>query len=97
MLGTVVIVMYLMWVIKSVPATAGARFVVSERGESLSPKYAPLIIAPATQPSWMPNADPIPIKAIPTVPMVPQDDPVARLSMAQTTQAAKRKIEGSNI
>ena len=31
-------VMYRMWVNKSVPAMAGAKLVVSEKGESLSPK-----------------------------------------------------------
>src|SRR5690606_3727711 len=36
--GTVVIVIYLMCVNKSVPAMAGARLVVSLKGESLSPK-----------------------------------------------------------
>ena len=56
---------------------ADARFVVSDSGLSLSPKYAPLIIAPATQPSLIPIAVPIPTKATPTVPTVPQDEPVA--------------------
>jgi hypothetical protein len=36
--GTVVHTMPLMWVYRSVPATAGARLVVSERGDILSPK-----------------------------------------------------------
>ncbi len=36
--GIVVDIMLLMWVIRSVPATAGARFVVSDSGEILSPK-----------------------------------------------------------
>ena len=37
-LGTVVKVMYLICVNKSVPAIAGARFVVSLKGDILSPK-----------------------------------------------------------
>ena len=82
--------------IRSVPATAGARFVVSDNGLSLSPKYAPLIIAPATHPSLIPIAVPIPINATPTVPTVPQDDPVESDKTAQTMQAAKRKIVGSS-
>ena len=36
--GMVVYIMYLICVIKSVPAIAGAKFVVSERGDILSPK-----------------------------------------------------------
>jgi hypothetical protein len=36
--GTVVYTMCRMWVKSWVPATAGARFVVSERGDILSPK-----------------------------------------------------------
>ncbi len=36
--GTVVFIMYRMWLKRSVPATAGARFVVSLNGLSLSPK-----------------------------------------------------------
>ena len=44
-LGIVVYIMYLIWVNKSVPAIAGARFVVSDKGDILSPKYAPDIIS----------------------------------------------------
>ena len=36
--GMVVYIIYLICVIKSVPAMAGAKFVVSERGDILSPK-----------------------------------------------------------
>ena len=36
--GMVVNIIYLIWVNKSVPAIAGARLVVSERGDILSPK-----------------------------------------------------------
>src|SRR5690606_8208538 len=36
--GTVVSVMYRMWVNRSVPAIAGAKFVVSLNGDILSPK-----------------------------------------------------------
>src|SRR5690606_1878330 len=38
MVGTVVIAIYLIWVNKSVPAMAGAKFVVSLKGDILSPK-----------------------------------------------------------
>ena len=36
--GTVVIVIYFMWLNRSPPAIAGARFVVSLSGDILSPK-----------------------------------------------------------
>ena len=36
--GIVVYIIYLMWVIRSVPAMAGARLVVSLNGDILSPK-----------------------------------------------------------
>ena len=36
--GIVVYIIYLMCVNKSVPAIAGARFVVSDKGDILSPK-----------------------------------------------------------
>ena len=45
----------------------GARLVVSERGETLSPKYAPDTMAPAVIASDIPIPLAIPIKATPTV------------------------------
>ena len=47
MLGKVVHIICPICPNKSVPATAGARLVVSDRGDILSPKYEPEIIAPA--------------------------------------------------
>ena len=96
-LGTVVCVMYLMCVNKSEPAIAGARFVVSLSGESLSPKYAPDITAPATIPTGMSSARPIPIKAIPTVADVVQLLPVAIEIIAQIIIHAGKKILGCKI
>ena len=49
---------------------------MSLSGESLSPKYAPEITAPATIPDGIPKAFPIPISAIPTVAEVVQLLPV---------------------
>ncbi len=86
-----------MWVKRSVPAIAGARFVVSDKGDILSPKYAPLMIAPATNPSDMPKVFPIPKRAIPIVAIVDQELPVEIETMALTTQAANRKMVGFNI
>src|SRR5690625_4187617 len=57
----------LMWVKRSVSATAGAMFVVSDKGDNLSPKKAPEITAPAMIPPENPSPSPIAIKAIPTV------------------------------
>ena len=47
--GTVVYSMYLTCLYSSTPAMDAAKFVVSESGEILSPKYAPDIIAPASR------------------------------------------------
>ena len=49
-LGAVVRTMWRMWANSSEPATAGARLVVSESGDILSPKYAPETMAPAASP-----------------------------------------------
>ena len=65
---------------------AGARFVVSLIGESLSPKYAPLITAPETIAGFILMVSPIPIKAIPMVAVVPHELPVATLIIAQITR-----------
>ena len=78
MVGIVVNAIYLICVNKSVPAIAGAKFVVSLKGDILSPKYAPDITAPAIIPGFIPNTEPIPINAIPTVAEVVQELPVAK-------------------
>ena len=75
--------MYFTWVIRSDPAMIAAKLVVSERGEILSPKYAPDMIAPATQPSWIPKERPIPIKANPIVAIVVQELPVINETIVQ--------------
>ena len=90
-------VMYLIWVNKSVPAIAGARFVVSDRGDILSPKYAPETTAPATIPRFNPIASPIPTRAIPTVADVVHEIPVAREIIEHISTQAGRKISGFNI
>ena len=80
-----------MWVNKSVPAMAGARLVVSLNGLSLSPKYAPEMTAPATIAGLMPMVWPMPIRAIPTVAVVDQDEPVLRLIKAEMMTAVGKK------
>ena len=71
--------------------------VVSERGDILSPKYDPEMIAPATMGKGTPKPRPTPIKAIPTVPAVDQELPVASETVAQIRHVANRKILGDNI
>ncbi len=90
--GTVVKDKYLICEIKSLPAIAGARLVVSDKGDILSPKYAPLKIAPATKPSEISSALPIPINAIPIVAEVVHELPVAIETTIQMTQAANKNI-----
>ena len=90
-LGTVVHNIYRIWVIKSVPAIAAAKLVVSESGDNLSPKYAPEIIAPAVIACGASSAVPIPISATPTVATVDQELPVATETIEQITTLAIKK------
>ena len=92
--GTVVIIIYLMCEKSGVPAEEEARTVVSERGDILSPKYAPEIIAPAVHPGEKPWAVPIPMSATPIVAIVVHELPVIRDTRALMIQVAKRKIPG---
>ena len=92
--GIVVYAMYFICVNKSVPAIAGARFVVSDKGDILSPKYAPEITAPAAIPEGIPMVFPIPINATPTVAAVVHELPVAIEIMAQTIHEATKKKVG---
>ena len=95
--GMVVMVIYLMCVFKSVPAMAGAKLVVSESGDILSPKYAPESTAPAVIAGSKPNPLPIPIKAIPIVALVVQELPVAIETTIHTNTQATKKIVGFKI
>ncbi len=92
--GVVVITIYRTCVNRSVPATAGARLVVSDRGDILSPKYAPEMIAPAIIASLKPSALPMPSRATPIVATVDHELPVETDTTAQMITAAKRKILG---
>ena len=87
----------LIWAYKSVPAAIGASIVVSDRGESLSPKTAPLITAPAAISSGTPNAIAIPIIATPAVPALPKEVPVKVEITAVTKKAVTNKNCGSII
>ena len=82
---------------KSVPDADDARIVVSDKGDILSPKYAPEIIAPAVQDDGMDNASPIPKSATPIVATVVQELPVTTLTIAHITQVLTRKNCGDII
>lgn len=56
--------------------TAGAKFVVSDSGDILSPKQAPQMTAPAANAGETPVVAAIPIKATPTVLTVVNELPV---------------------
>ena len=83
-----------MWSKSFTPQILDASAVVSDNGDILSPKYAPLIMAPATQPSANPCAFPIPISATPMVAIVVHELPVITLTMALITQVVARKTSG---
>ena len=74
-----------------------ASTVVSERGEILSPKYAPEMMAPAVMASEKPSARPIPRRATPTVAMVVQEEPVITDTRAHRAQAVTRNTLGLMI
>lgn len=95
--GTVVISMYCMWVKMGTRAVEAARTVVSLMSDTLSPKYAPDIMAPAIQPSSKPRARPMPIRATPMVATVVHDEPVRSDMTAQMMHAAMRNIDGWRI
>jgi hypothetical protein len=79
---------------RSVPAIAGARFVVSDNGDILSPKYAPEIIDPATIPELKPKAFPMPSSATPMVATVDHELPVASETKEQITTDATKNMLG---
>ena len=79
---------------RSLPATDGARLVVSDNGDILSPKYDPEIIAPATIPVFIDNNSPIPTKAIPIVAAVVQELPVEIDTIAQIIHVVTKKKSG---
>ena len=62
--------------------------VVSERGDNLSPKYAPEITAPAVTSMESPDAPAIPTSDNPTVPAVVQELPIEMDTIALSNTAA---------
>jgi len=91
MAGMVVAIIFLICENTSVPVTAGARFVVSDKGEILSPKKAPETTAPAVQYMGISKPSPMPISASPTVPTLPQLVPNETETTAQITMPAAIK------
>ncbi|MPN51770.1 hypothetical protein SDC9_199419 [bioreactor metagenome] len=86
-----------MWSNNVDPAIAGARFVVSDKGDILSPKYAPDTIQPAANGTDTPRPEAIPISATPTVPAVVQELPVAKATILHKNNAVTKKNVGDNI
>ena len=86
-----------MWVKRSTPVASAAIFVVSDKGESLSPKYAPATTAPATIGRFAPMPTATPMKATPIVPAEPQDVPVHSDTIAVTTSAMSARNFGLMI
>ena len=82
---------------KVVPETAGARFVVSEKGDILSPNTAPETTAPAVTAGGIPILIPIPTIATPRVPAVVQELPVEIPTSEQTIRHETRKNLGDKI
>ena len=73
---------------------AEAKLVVSDKGDILSPKYAPEITAPATIGAGKPKAFPIPISAIPTVAVVLHELPIIKETKAVIINVDAKKIAG---
>ena len=95
--GIVVGSMLRIWLYKLAPTIPAAKLVVSESGDILSPNHAPETIAPALRYPGIPMLSPIPINAKPSVPIVPQEVPVATDIMAQTIVVIGKKVLGSRI
>ena len=86
--------MWRMWSKSPSPTIAGATLVVSDSGESLSPKNAPEMTAPATTGSGTPMPPPMAMNARPTVAMDVNELPRTREMKAVTRQAIGRKNVG---
>ena len=95
--GIVVMVIYLICSNNGTRTVDDANTVVSDKADTLSPKYAPEMIAPAIQPSEYPCASPTPIKATPIVAIVVHELPVTIATMAQITHATARNRLGCMI
>ena len=79
------------------PAARGARFVVSDRGDILSPKYEPPTTAAAVIGRGIPSPWAITIKTTPMVAHEPQEVPVQVERIAQIIKAVTKKNFGFTI
>ena len=75
----------------SLSVTAEAKFVVSDSGDILSPKYDPEIIAPAVISAGTAKTLPIAKRAIPIVAIVLQELPIDNETIAVIIQVAIKK------
>jgi hypothetical protein len=73
---------------------AGAKLVVSESGDNLSPKYAPEITAAATKGAGKPMPTPVAINARPMVAIEVKEVPVEIDTTAVTKAAVGTKKVG---
>ena len=76
--------MFFMWANNSLSATAEERLVESDKGDILSPKTTPEMIAPATRAGLAFILAPIPKSAMPTVEIVVKPLPIASPTIEQT-------------
>ena len=92
--GMFVMSIYLICLYKSTPEMLEDRYVVSESGEILSPKYAPDIIAPASHPLLNPIISPALSIAMPMVPIVVQELPrISEISVVNI-KITNRNMDG---
>ena len=89
--GIVDHIIFLIWANSSLSATAEERLVESDKGDILSPKTAPEIIAPTTSAGLAFILAPIPKRAIPTVEIVVKPLPIARPTIEQTMKTEGTK------
>ena len=95
--GIVVYIICFICLNKSTPVNPEAIFVVSDKGDILSPKYAPDMIAPQIIPTGRPIAVPILNRARPTVAIVLHELPVDTDIIAVIIAVAKRNISVARL
>ena len=83
-----------MWSKISAPETEGARLVVSDRGDILSPNQAPQTMAPMTRGRGMAVVEATPTMARPMVATLPKEVPVNSAHRKHGTKARGTRILG---
>ncbi|CAM5191738.1 hypothetical protein LSPH26S_02237 [Lysinibacillus sphaericus] len=92
--GIVVYSICFIWSNKSVFVKPAARFVVSDKGDILSPKYEPEITAPAIIGAGIPILKPIPIPATPIVAIVDHELPIASETIEHNSKIVTKNQAG---